>query len=173
MENNKIYYARLSWMGETMLLAATDKGLSWAGGFTEDFHVMETWLKKKNAQTELEENEAKLLPYLEAFREYFSGKRNTLEIPLDLQGTPFQLGVWKALMDIPFGETKTYSDIAVHIGNPKSIRAVGTAIGRNPVLVAVPCHRVIQKNGSLGGFRAGLPLKKRLLELEQTGIWTQ
>src|SRR4051794_19289173 len=121
MAHNKIYYARLTWKGETMLLAATDKGLSWAGGFTENNQVMEAWLKKKNTQIELEENESKLLPYMEAFSDYFSGRQNTLEVPLDLQGTPFQLGVWKALMEIPFGETKTYSDIAKHIGNPKSI----------------------------------------------------
>ena len=147
--------------------AATEKGLCWAGGFNEDEDDMYSWLLRLYPDRSFSTDEEKLRMYTNAFTNYFSGESKTFDIPLDLQGTPFQLAVWDALQRIPYGETKTYSAIADSIGNPKSVRAVGTAIGRNPVLIAVPCHRVIQKNGTLGGFRAGLQLKEALLNLEQ------
>lgn len=161
-----IYFSSLEQDGKRMILAATEKGLCWAGGFNEDEEDMKAWLLKQNPERIFVENAERLVPYNHIFKEYFSGERNRLDLPLDLRGTTFQLAVWDALQQIPYGETKTYSEIAAAIGNPKSIRAVGTAIGKNPVLIAVPCHRVIQKDGSLGGFRAGLDLKKTLLELE-------
>ncbi|WP_156857630.1 methylated-DNA--[protein]-cysteine S-methyltransferase [Oceanobacillus sp. AG] len=161
-----IYFSSLKSNGERMILAATEKGLCWAGGFNETEEDMKTWLLKQNPNQSFERNEEKLQYYKRAFENYFSGEKKMLDVPLDLKGTAFQLAVWEALQHIPYGETRTYSEIAEAIGNPKSIRAVGTAIGRNPVLIAVPCHRVIQKNGTLGGFRAGLALKKSLLQLE-------
>ena len=88
-------------------------------------------------------------------------------MPIDLHGTPFQQIVWKALQEIPYGQTVSYSDIAERIEKPNAVRAVGTAIGANPVLIIVPCHRVIAKSGKLGGFRAGLEMKEQLLELER------
>lgn len=161
-----VYYANFAWEEKRMVLAATEKGLCWAGGFNEDEQDMRNWLTKHNSENEFVEDVDKLQNYRKAFENYFSGERVNFDIPLDLQGTPFQLSVWDALRKIPYGETRTYSDIANQIGNPKSIRAAGTAIGKNPVLIAIPCHRVIQKDGSLGGFRAGLRLKRTLLELE-------
>ncbi|MBI4873264.1 MAG: methylated-DNA--[protein]-cysteine S-methyltransferase [Acidobacteria bacterium] len=98
--------------------------------------------------------------------EYFRGERRRFEIPLDLRGTPFQLKVWKALRAIPYGETRSYADIARAVGRPTASRAVGGANGRNPVGIIVPCHRVIAASGGLGGFGCGLAYKKKLLAVE-------
>ena len=95
--------------------------------------------------------------------EYFSGKRRKFELPLIFNGTEFQHRVWRALTEIPFGETRTYSQLARHIGNPAACRAVGLANGKNPIAVIVPCHRVIGADGSLTGFGGGLPRKEWLL----------
>jgi methylated-DNA-[protein]-cysteine S-methyltransferase len=98
--------------------------------------------------------------------EYLAGKRKRFTIPLDPQGTEFQLAVWRELQNIPFGETRSYKNIAAAIGRPKAVRAVGMANNRNPIVIIVPCHRVIGHDGSLTGYGGGLPLKRRLLELE-------
>jgi methylated-DNA-[protein]-cysteine S-methyltransferase len=101
------------------------------------------------------------------FEEYFSGKRTVFDLNLNYNGyTEFQIAVWKELMDIPFGETRSYRDIAVSIRSPRAFRAVGTACGLNPFVVVVPCHRVIAANGKLGGYSAGLLRKKWLLTFE-------
>jgi len=99
--------------------------------------------------------------------EYFAGERNTFALPLDLAGTAFQRKVWDALLTIPFGETRSYGQIAEQIGRPSAVRAVGAANGRNPVSIVVPCHRVIGSNGWLTGFAGGLDVKSRLLRLER------
>lgn len=100
-------------------------------------------------------------------REYFLGSRQEFELDVDLKGTPFQLDVWSALRAIPYGQIRSYSDIARVIGRPKAVRAVGAANGANPVPIIVPCHRVIGANGALTGFGGGLSVKRRLLELER------
>jgi len=102
--------------------------------------------------------------------EYFDGKRTEFDLPLSLHGTDFQVSVWKALQTIPFGETRSYNDVAVMIGNPKACRAVGMANNRNPISIIVPCHRVIGQNGSLVGYGGGLPAKQYLLDLEKRHI---
>jgi methylated-DNA-[protein]-cysteine S-methyltransferase len=99
--------------------------------------------------------------------EYFEGKRETFNMPLDLKGTDFQIAVWKALQTIPFGETRSYGEIAAQIGKPLAARAVGMANNRNPIVIIVPCHRVIGRDGSLTGYGGGLAVKQFLLELEQ------
>ncbi|MGI0794292.1 methylated-DNA--[protein]-cysteine S-methyltransferase [Pseudomonas aeruginosa] len=99
-------------------------------------------------------------------REYFSGKRSRFELPLDFQGTEFQKKVWSALLTIPFGETRSYTEIAVQIGSPNAVRAVGAANGRNPLSIVAPCHRVIGASGGLTGFAGGLAAKQWLLRLE-------
>lgn len=99
-------------------------------------------------------------------REYASGRRRRFTAPLDLQGTAFQLKVWKALLGIPYGETRSYQQIARQIGNPRASRAVGTANHWNPVAIMVPCHRVIASDGSLGGYAGGLTMKVQMLQLE-------
>ena len=109
-------------------------------------------------------------PVLEAaarqLREYADGTRQCFDLPVAPQGTPFQQAVWSALQTIPYGETRTYGEIAAQIGNPKATRAVGMACNKTPILMLIPCHRVIGKNGSLTGFGAGLKLKEILLNLE-------
>src|ERR1700730_2268693 len=99
--------------------------------------------------------------------EYFSGKRRTFCIDLDLKGTRFQRDVWEALLAIPFGETRSYGQLAKQLGNPRATRAVGAANGRNPVSIIVPCHRVIGSSGKLTGFAGGLETKAQLLTLEK------
>lgn len=98
--------------------------------------------------------------------EYFQGKRRQFDLPLGYAGTLFQESVWRELQNIPYGETRSYEDIAVKIGNPKAIRAVGQANNRNPILLMIPCHRVIHKNGDISGFACGIETKKYLLKLE-------
>lgn len=107
----------------------------------------------------------------EAFRqlsEYFSGKRKEFHLPLLLKGTDFQKQVWNALLKIPFGETRSYKQIAEAIGNTKAVRAVGMANNKNPLLIVVPCHRVIGANGKLVGYAVGLDKKEFLLKLEKS-----
>ncbi len=98
--------------------------------------------------------------------EYFDGKRQRFELALDFAGTEFQRQVWAALLAIPFGETRSYSDIARQLGNPRAVRAVGAANGRNPISIIAPCHRVIGASGNLTGFAGGLAAKQYLLALE-------
>ena len=99
--------------------------------------------------------------------EYFGGDRVAFAVPLDLRGTEFQVSVWEALAEIPFGETSTYGDQAHRIGRPKAARAVGAANGQNPVSIVLPCHRIVGKDGSLTGFAGGLDTKRFLLDHEQ------
>ena len=99
-------------------------------------------------------------------KEYFEGKRKFFDIPLQIQGTPFQIKVWEALRRISYGQVVSYKDIACEIGNPKAARAVGMANNKNKIIILVPCHRVIGSNGSLTGYAEGLDVKKYLLELE-------
>jgi methylated-DNA-[protein]-cysteine S-methyltransferase len=97
---------------------------------------------------------------------YFAGELKVFDLPLAFRGTEFQKSVWTALLDIPYGETRSYMQIALRVGSPKAVRAVGAANGQNPIPIVVPCHRVIGSNGKLTGFGGGLPLKRFLLDLE-------
>lgn len=99
--------------------------------------------------------------------EYFQGQRKQFDLPIDYRGTPFQEKVWKELRNIPYGETRSYEDIAMGVGSPKAVRAVGQANHRNPILLIIPCHRVIHKNGDISGFACGIETKKYLLDLER------
>ncbi|MFB2865773.1 methylated-DNA--[protein]-cysteine S-methyltransferase [Aeromonas sp. MdU4] len=110
-----------------------------------------------------------LASYLVEFAAYFAGRLQHFSLPLAAHGTAFQQAVWQALCDIPYGETRSYKDIARAIGKPDAVRAVGAANGRNPLSIIVPCHRVIGQNGSLTGYAGGLEIKKALLELEISG----
>lgn len=108
-----------------------------------------------------------LLEAEEQLKEYFEGKRQTFSLDLDFAGTDFQKKVWEALLTIPFGETRTYGQIARQIGNPKAVRAVGAANSKNPISIIAPCHRVIGASGKLTGFAGGLENKALLLNLEK------
>lgn len=122
--------------------------------------------KARRPQLDFEDSPPKLCPYVTELNEYFSGRRRTFDFPLDLRGTPFELACWRALLAIPYGETRTYSHIARAVGKPNAFRAVGMANNRNPVAIVVPCHRVIASDGTLCGYGGGLDVKRRLLELE-------
>ncbi len=115
----------------------------------------------------VEENDNPILLEAERqLRDYFAGCLDSFSVSLDFGGTAFQASVWRALLNIRYGETKTYSQIAKQIGNEKAVRAVGAAIGKNPISIIAPCHRVIGSSGKLTGFAGGLSNKARLLELE-------
>lgn len=101
--------------------------------------------------------------------EYFAGERAVFDLPLTLEGTPFQREVWQALREIPYGETRTYGDLAAALGRPNAARAVGLANGRNPLSIVVPCHRLVGSDGSLTGYGGGLERKRYLLDLERCG----
>src|SRR5947209_16102752 len=112
------------------------------------------------------ESEERTRLYAEQLSEYFTGRRTHFDLPLDLRGTPFQKRCWEALLNIPYGKTVSYADIAKVVGNPKGFRAVGMANNRNPIAIIVPCHRVIATDGTLCGYGGGLDVKRKLLQLE-------
>ena len=103
-------------------------------------------------------------------KEYFQGTRREFTIPIEAEGSEFQKKVWKALLDIPYGQTRTYKEIAIAIGNEKACRAVGMANNRNPISIIIPCHRVIGANGKLVGYGGGLDIKEKLLNIEKIDI---
>jgi len=110
------------------------------------------------------------VPHGETIRQlkaYFAGHLENFDLQLAPEGTPFQLGVWRSLCEIPFGQTISYGELASRIGNPKASRAVGLANGSNPIPIVIPCHRVIGSNGKLTGYGGGLPIKEKLLALER------
>jgi methylated-DNA-[protein]-cysteine S-methyltransferase len=124
--------------------------------------IPETWIKKQDEPL-LQRAETELA-------EYFAGKRATFSVPLKTRGTDFQMAVWNALRAVPAGSTTSYGELAKQIGKPNAVRAVGTAVGRNPVCIIVPCHRVLTSTGQLGGFVAGTERKQTLLALEDTAF---
>ena len=123
-------------------------------------------LREEKRDFVFEESAPALGTYILELEEYFSGKRREFAFPLDLRGTDFQRACWHALLEIPYGETRTYADIARAVGKPTAFRAVGMANNRNPVAIVVPCHRVIASDGTLCGYGGGLDVKRKLLELE-------
>ncbi len=148
-------------------LAVTDAGLALLSFGREQFpprkspHFRDAEWVESQEHTQL---------HADQLREYLQGKRQSFDLPLDLRGTPFQQKCWQALLAIPYGKTVSYADIARAVGSPKApkgFRAVGMANNRNPVAIIVPCHRVVESNGKLGGYGGGLPLKEWLLTLEK------
>jgi len=124
-------------------------------------------LKMNPSATHLRESKSALAPCLRELNEYFAGERREFSLSLDLRGTEFQLACWRALLEIPYGETRSYRDIAQAIGHPHAYRAVGMSNNRNPIAIVVPCHRVIASSGSLCGYGGGLDIKRKLLDLER------
>jgi O-6-methylguanine DNA methyltransferase len=155
-----LFYFRTPSPAGPLFLAVSTKGL-----VRLEF---EGRLQKLNPRSlELQESQPVLDPYLRELNEYFAGQRREFSLPLDLRGTDFQLACWHALLEIPYGETRSYRDIARAIGHPQACRAVGMSNNRNPVAIIVPCHRVIASSGSLCGYGGGLDIKRKLLDLEQ------
>jgi O-6-methylguanine DNA methyltransferase len=123
-------------------------------------------LREEKKGFRFEESPLRMRPYIGELAEYFAGRRREFTFPLDLRGTDFQLACWYALLTIPYGETRSYADIARAVGKPNAFRAVGMANNRNPIAIVVPCHRVIASDGTLCGYGGGLDVKRKLLELE-------
>ena len=159
-----LFTHRISSPAGPLFLAASEKGL-----VRLEFDSRTLPINSKTAR--LQESCDALASCVRQLEEYFSGQRTTFTIPLDLRGTDFQLLCWRALLDIPYGETRTYADIARAIGHPQAFRAVGMSNNRNPIAIIVPCHRVIASDGSLCGYGGGLDIKRKLLDLEQSNVY--
>ena len=155
----KTYYTIIETPLGKMTMQANDQGLLGAW--------FETQTTQPDSLGQLAEHQPVLLHAAQQLQEYFSGARQAFSLPLAAQGTAFQMQVWQALTTIPYGETWSYQDLANAIGNPKAVRAVGLANGKNPISVIVPCHRVIGKNGKLTGYAGGVERKEKLLRLER------
>ena len=128
--------------------------------------VLALYLKEADNTAECMENTIIRKTHQELL-EYFAGKRKKFTVPVNAKGTAFQKAVWNVLLDIPYGETRSYKEIAKAVGNPKACRAVGGANHQNPIMILIPCHRVIGANGSLTGYAGGLSVKEKLLALER------
>ncbi|HET9307953.1 MAG TPA: methylated-DNA--[protein]-cysteine S-methyltransferase [Candidatus Sulfotelmatobacter sp.] len=166
-----IYYQLLTSTVGPLFLAASQRGLV-ALEFDKRLPGQQTIrpnprdLRAESQQLRFEQAAGKLRPYILELEEYFAAVRREFTFPLDLRGTEFQVACWRALQQIPYGETRTYADIARAVGRPQGFRAVGMANNRNPVAIVVPCHRVIASDGTLCGYGGGLDVKRKLLELE-------
>jgi len=140
--------------------------------FSSSKGINHIYINKRNAKieavnlTSLHNDDPLMFNAFSELKEYFNNQRKEFNIPLDLQGSEFQIKVWNELLKIPFGKTISYKTLSERLGDKNLVRAVGKANGSNPVPILVPCHRVINADGSMGGFSAGLPVKEKLLELE-------
>ena len=159
--NSTIGPVRYTWYQSPigpLLLASVDSKLKLVS-FAAGKHARDVdadWIEDGSAFAEI----------IHQLRRYFAGELKSFDLPLQLEGTTFQKKIWTALKNIPYGETISYKTLAQRVGSPKAVRAVGAANGANPIPIIIPCHRVIGNDGRLTGFGGGLPLKKRLLELE-------
>lgn len=151
----------------SMRLASTDRGLAYVELPHASGRGLDGWLRTCLPEVAVSEGFAPNQLAAKQILEYLDGKRIDFALELDPIGTEFQRSVWEALLEIPYGETRSYQQIAAHIRKPKAVRAVGTANGSNPLSLVVPCHRVIASGGGLGGYGGGLPLKRKLLAMEQ------
>ncbi len=154
-----LYYSRMDSAIGPLNVAVSDKGLVILAFDRDPFPPQKTRYR-------WEESQEKTAPFIHELREYLAGERREFTFALDLRGTAFQVQCWRALLDIPYGETRTYADIARAVQKPQAFRAVGMANNRNPIAIVVPCHRVIASDGTLCGYGGGLDLKRKLLELE-------
>jgi len=154
-----MYYCIIESSISLILLAGDEEGLKQLTFLKgeKEIKIPEEWI----------ENEEFFKETISQLKDYFSGKLQSFDLKLAPEGTEFQKSVWKALCEIPYGETRSYKNIAISIGKPKACRAVGLANNRNPIAIFIPCHRVIGSNGKLTGYASGLDIKEFLLKLEQ------
>lgn len=176
MDKNEVYFwtqpvGIVGWDYE-ITFAATTQGLCrlGLGQALEEKEALEVWAGRWFPDYRLILARQADLGFIKEIEEYLTGKRQRFTVPLDLKGTPFQIRVWEELCRIPYGQTCSYAFIAQQIGCPQGCRAVGLANNRNPIPLVIPCHRVISQNGSLTGYRSGLDLKLKLLQLEGAKI---
>lgn len=151
-----------------LLVAATDRGVC-AVSIGESDEFLVSMLHMDYYAAEIERNDAEMSACIDAIIAHLEGDQPSPEVPLDIQATAFQRRVWSALQAIPRGETRTYSEVAASLGDPKAARAVARACATNPVPLLIPCHRVVRQGGALGGYRWGLEIKERLLSKERNG----
>lgn len=161
----RLYASTVSWEGWTFRVVSSSAGLRYLALSALPFDSLAARL---NARILADDGPNRAA--LEQLHAYLTGMRQAFDLPIDLRGTEFQRDVWMALSTIPYGVTRTYGEMAAQIGRPKAVRAVGQAVGANPVPIVIPCHRVIGHDGHLVGFGGGLPLKERLLSLEQGAL---
>lgn len=169
MGAKQIMWTGIELDGREWFVAASEKGVCRIIFPHEGLEHWGTWFARNASQGLLQEDKKGIAStgVLEKLQAYFAGEPvGFTDIPLDLIGTSFQKKVWQALGDVPYGQTRTYGDIADAVGNPAASRAIGAASGANPIPIILPCHRIISKAGKLTGFRGGLNMKKKLLELE-------
>lgn len=162
-----VYWTLLTNREWRLYIAATKKGLCYVGSSNAPFEELSEWVKKHIPNGELIENKAETQMYTTEIIDYLEGIRREFTMPLDLRGTEFQQKVWGELLKVSFGQDATYTEIAERMNRPDAVRAIGTAIGANPILIAVPCHRMFGKHGEWRGYRGGLEMKKELLEIEK------
>lgn len=159
-----MYYTKFNTRFCEIILAGDEKGLTHlhlnTGEGCRQFEIQESW----------ECNSAFFADIKTQVLEYLDGKRETFNVPLNPTGTEFQKKVWARLRTIPYGSIVSYRDIATELGNPKASRAVGSANGKNPIPLIIPCHRVVGANGDLAGFAHGLDIKKKLISLEKQAV---
>ncbi|WP_270182386.1 methylated-DNA--[protein]-cysteine S-methyltransferase [Alkalihalobacillus sp. CinArs1] len=175
MEKQVISYGEFqSPIGTLTLFAGSEGVYRLDFGFAEDMlPAAEAWFKKNHVKPDFVMNYEIIDPIIVQLEEFFSGKRRMFDLKLNLIGTPFQKKVWNSLSTIPYGETRSYKDVAVDISAPRAVRAIGSANNRNPLPIIIPCHRVIGSNGALVGYGGGMDKKEYLLSLEQqTAIQT-
>ena len=153
----------------SLLVGATEKGIC-AVSLGDSDSVMKAEFLAQYPPASIHLDDTGIRQWIERINNYINGKEFALNLPLDIRGTDFQRQVWQALQTIPYGSTSTYKEIAETIGYPKGARAVGNACGANPVALIIPCHRVVGKNNSLGGYRWGGERKKALLAMEEFAI---
>lgn len=155
-----------------LLLASTAEGLCFIefGKEQDSLPSLQRWCKKNFLGVTPVRDDERNEEVKKQLQEYFSGERKAFELPFVLYGTPFQKEVWKQLTKIPYGETRSYKEIALAIGASKAVRAIGGANNRNPIPIVIPCHRVIGSNGALVGYGGGLPIKEYLLALEKVPL---
>ena len=164
---DKIYYSFFdSPLLKKVFVASTEKGVCMV-----DFLISEkSFLNelRKLFPVEIVRDNRKNKAVLSQLKKYLKGKLQRFDCPLDMRGTPFEKKVWSKLAKIPYGQTRSYKEIGQAIGHPKAFRAVGNANGKNPLPLIIPCHRVIESNGGLGGFGHGIKVKKQLLDFEKS-----
>jgi len=167
-KTTELFWSSVSSPQGLIVVMATEQGVCWTGTPGTPVDEGFAWLRRKMQIEQVIEGEtiAPLQQAMDELRRYVRGERVQFSCPLDLHGTAFQVEVWEELFRIPYGETRTYAEIARAIGRPAAVRAVGAANGANPVAIIVPCHRVIGSDGTLTGYGGGLPTKAWLLSLE-------
>lgn len=169
MTQENIYYATFQTQDFSVYIAATKKGLCFVGNTFEHLEALENWCDKTFNSYSLEQNNEEMKVYIKELEEYFEGNRKNFTFSIDPKGTDFQKKVWEGARNIPYGVTVSYGELAENIGKTKkSSRAVGGALGKNPIMIVTPCHRVLSSEGKLHGFTGGLELKSALLDLENS-----